>query len=175
MNTSRKILFAVAAVGALGAASSAFAQATDTKSATASVVVINPIKLAVNTTPLSFGRVVLDGTANDATVTVGADGTLGTVAHATEVDATGTNAPSVPTFTVTGQANQAYTIAMAPTFTIGQTSGLLTVVNSLSTQGVSTLSSSGTDSFKVGGTLTIPQGTSANTYNGSVSVTVTYQ
>lgn len=170
MNTSRKLLFAISAIAATAAASSAFAQASASASANASVQVIAPITITPTGT-LSFGRVVLDGGATDATITVAPGATTATATHATEV-AGGTI--STPSFHVGGESGQAYNIVLTPSFTIGANSAALgSLLTSLPSNALT--STVGGPDFTVGGTLTVPKGTAANTYSGTIGVTVTYQ
>jgi hypothetical protein len=169
MNTSRKLLFAAAALAATAVASSASAQASATGSANASVQVIAPITITPAGT-LNFGRVVLDGTANAAVITLDPGATTATsISHATEV-AGGTI--STPSFHVGGEVGQAYTIVLTPAFTGATLSALKTSLASNAL--TNTVAADAANDFTVGGTLTIPSGTSAGTLNGTVGVTVTY-
>jgi hypothetical protein len=172
MNTSRKLLFAAAAIAATAAASSAFAQASASASANASVQVIAPITITPTGT-LSFGRVVLDGSGTDAVITVDPGATsvpAGNIAHATEVAG---GSVSTPSFHVGGEVGQAYNIVLTPAFTGATLSALKTSLASNAL--TNTVVAGAANDFTVGGTLTIPSGTAAGTLNGTVGVTVTYQ
>jgi len=170
MNTSRKLLLAAAAAAALSAmASSALAQASSSASATAAVTVVTPINIA-STGSLNFGRVVLDGTANDASLVLHTgDSSLASPVHATAV--TGT-AVSTPTFTLKGEPGQLYDMTVTPSLIIGG-SNRLTVTGGYGTGATNLTVAGATVPFVY--TLAVPSGTAATTYSGTVSVSVTYE
>ncbi|HEV2531482.1 DUF4402 domain-containing protein [Phenylobacterium sp.] len=170
MKTSRKLLLAgVAAMAATAMASSALAQNTSTASVTAAATVISPINISA-TGSLNFGRVVLDGSANDASLVLHTgDTSLSSPTNATAVAGT---AVSTPVFTVKGQAGQAYDMTVTPSLVIGG-SNRLSVTGGFGT-GATNLTVAGvTVPFVY--TLAVPAGTAAATYNGTVTVSVTYE
>jgi len=170
MNTSRKLLLAAAATIVLSTvATSALAQATSSASATAAVTVVTPINIAA-TGSLNFGRVVLDGTANAASLVLHTgDTALASPVHATAV--TGTSV-TTPTFTVKGEPGQLYDMTVTPSLVIGG-SNRLTVTGGYGT-GATNLTVAGA-TVPLVYTLAVPSGTAAATYNGTVTVSVTYE
>lgn len=172
MNTSRKLLLGAAgAIAVMASASSALAQHSVSASASASVSIARPIAIS-SSGSLSFGRIILDGSANAATVVLTPAGGV-TTSNATQASS---GTISVPTFSVSGEGGQSYTIALAAAgFTGGVTLGNLT--SSVSTPGAlsGSAGSAGAQQFTVGGTITVPAGTTAGAYSGTVTATVAYQ
>lgn len=173
MNTSRKLLLAGgAAVVATAMASSAFAQASATTSATASVTVFQPITVTKNT-DLAFGRVIR--TSSTATVyTVSeVDGTT-SATGGNGIFTTGGGTPGRATFTVNGEGAQTFTIASdASVVANGITINLVksAATGTLDgTLGVGT----GTATFGVGGNVTLTSASPTGTASGSFNVTVAY-
>ncbi len=135
-------------------------------SGSATATIVSPIVLTHNTGSLSFatfttgtgGTVVVDS-AGTATAT----GDVGLVPGATG---------SADSFSVTGDASRSYSIT-----TGGGTVGNGTSTMSFSTSpsaASQTLSSGGTGSFTVGGTLTVAGTETGGNYTGSYSATVAY-
>jgi spore coat protein U-like protein len=169
MNTSRKLLLiAASAIAVSAVASSALAQATSSASATAAVTVVTPINIA-STGALDFGRVVLDGTANDATLVMTTGSTTVTPTHATVVAG---GSAAYPTFTLKGQPGQLYDMTVTPSLTIASLNRLA-VSGGYGTGATNLTTAGATVPFVY--TLTVPQGTAAGTYNGTVTVSVTYE
>ncbi|HEV2531483.1 DUF4402 domain-containing protein [Phenylobacterium sp.] len=170
MNTSRKLLLAGAtAIAAAAVASSALAQATSSASATAAVTVVTPINIAA-TGSLNYGRVVLDGSANAASLVLHTgDTSLASPTNATAVAGT---AVTTPTFTVKGQPGQLYDMVVTPSLIIGG-SNRLTVTGGYGV-GATNLTLAGA-TVPLVYTLAVPSGTAAATYTGTVTVSVTYE
>ena len=91
--------------------------------------------------------------------------------------------PTNAAYTVNGTKSSTYTLSLPPSITVTETSGSTTMsITSLrarfsgasSDATVSTLSSAGTDSFTVAGTLTVPVGQAGGLYTGSFDVSVDY-
>jgi len=169
MNTSRKLLLiAASAIAVSAVASSALAQNTSSASTTAAVTVISPIHVSVTGT-LNFGRVVLDGSANAASLVLNTGDT--TVAATNAVAVAGTTV-STPSFKLSGQTGQAYDTTVTPSLIIGG-SNRLTVTGAPPAASVD-LTTTPTEVPLVY-TLAVPSGTTAGTYSGTVTVAVAYE
>jgi len=154
--------------------------------ANASAQLLIPMTIAVGTSSLNFGTII-QTTANTAgTVVMPATNT--TITY-TELFAattlTGIINPTRGSFSVTGTPNESFAIVLPDNITLTNTtsaakSETLTVsalVSSFADAAhslISTLSSNGTGSFTVGGTLTIPAGQMGGSYAGDYAVTVDY-
>lgn len=167
-NAFRLTLLALAVAGA-GSAIAAEQIATSTGT------VVAPIQLA-KTADLSFGNFAAGSTPG--TVTLGTDGTRGVTGGVVGL----TSPSSAAQFDVTGQADATYGItvnatalsfggnAMAFAPAIALTAGTA----STGTVSSGTLSAGGTQSFYVGGVLSVAANQVAGTYSGTVTATVEY-
>ncbi|MDB5443208.1 MAG: hypothetical protein JWP86_375 [Phenylobacterium sp.] len=183
MHTSRKLLLAGgAAIVATAMASSAFAQASATTSATASITVFQPITITKNS-DLTFGRVIRTSStptiftvsaANGGTSTSGGNG----------IFTSGGGTPARATFTVNGEGGQAFNILSDATVVangntinlVAQGFGAPVSTTNTSTGTISgTLGSSGSTTFGVGGNVTLSSTSPTGVASGSFNVTVTYQ
>ena len=168
MKRIRNICATAVMVLACGA-DAAFAQATATSSANASIV--TAIGLS-NTVALDFGDVVAGATAG--TGVVGSAGARSNTGGATLGNASGAAAAS---FNVTGAANATYAITLPSSTTVstgGTTPVTMTVNTFTKSVTTGTLSASGTGSFKVGATLQVGASQALGAYTGSFTVTVAY-
>ena len=158
--------FVLAAVAVALSSGSAYA-ATANGSATAEVVA--PITLThTAAATINFGMID-PGAGGSVTVTAG---NVRTASGVTLLAAG--PASSADAFTVGGGANRGYTIGTAAgtvTNAGGVTMNFTTTPSALT----STLSVGGTDSFTVGGTLTVVAGQATGSYTGSYVATVLYQ
>ena len=166
----KKLLISAGALAALALSTPAFAAASNTAQADATVNIVSPLALT-NTSPLNFGTVI--GPFNGETVEVDTAGgrTCGGLL------CSGNASVSAANFDVTnGTASQALTVTVDPSVTLtGSVSGSLDV--DLTTDvptGVST-DASGNATFGVGGSLAIPSGTADGVYTGTFNVSVQYQ
>jgi hypothetical protein len=173
MNTSRKFLLAGgAAIVATAIASSAFAQASATTSASASITVFQPITIT-KTADLAFGRVIRTSTT-PTIYTIAASNGATSVSGGNGIFTAGGGTPGRATFTVNGEGGQAFNIVSDPTVVAnGNTINLVTsgAVGTLS----GTLGSAGSTTFGVGGNVTLSSTSPTGVASGSFNVTVTYQ
>jgi hypothetical protein len=174
------MLFAVIVMMA-GLTTSLMAQTSKTVTTDAGAKLIVPMTLT-QTSPLHFGTINL---------LVGAGGTVVLPSNSTTRTFTGgvvasTVAPVATNaaYNVTGTKNTTYALTLPATITVTETLGssatmiisdLLARFNGASGDAiVSTLSIAGTDSFTLGGTLTIAASQVAGIYAGTFNVTVDY-
>lgn len=161
----KKIVLAVLA-GTVAMPALAAPGDTATTQGTATAQVVAPIAITHNAgAALSFGTMTA---GNGGLVRVDAAG-AGTVSGEVRLVAGGTT--SADAFTVTGDANRAFSITTGNgTVTAGANSMAFTTTAAAS----GTLNASGTTSFRVGGTLTVASNQAAGSYTGSYNATVTY-
>jgi Domain of unknown function (DUF4402) len=154
----------------------ALADQTSTATANATATVIQPIAIAT-TSGLVFGNLAVGATggtvavgANDAVTIAGASNTI--------TQPAGNNgSPLAAVFAVTGAANFTYAITLPANSSVTISSGgnsmaVNDFVSSPSTTG--TLSAGGTQTLKVGATLTVGNNQAAGSYTGTFDVTVAY-
>lgn len=166
----RNLLVSALALPMLLVAGSAFAQQNqDTASASASVEIVEAITITtVNN--LHFGDVVAGATAGTVVVTdAGVRSATGGVTLGQDTDV----APA--TFTVTGDADGTYTIALPSSTTITSGADNMTVdVFTSNPDGTGTLPG-GTATLSVGATLNVGDSQPSGTYTGTFDVTVAYE
>jgi len=164
----KKLLISAGALAATALSTPAFAVATNTATANATVNIVSPLTLT-NNTGLDFGTVV--GPFNGETVRVASDGTRtcgGLTCSGTTV--------SAANFTVSGgtaSQNLALTVDPSVTLTSGSNSLSVDLTTDLPT-GLATDTNGGA-TFGVGGSLVIPAGTSDGVYSGTFNVQVDYE
>ncbi len=173
-----KKIFAIAVLSAgLLSEASAFAQAANTATTTASggVTIIRPITID-KTADLDFGRIVKPATGSGTvTITNGSD--LVTAASGA------VRLPGITTsqakFTIDGEGGQALNLTVPATFDITNGVDTFTVTTNNNLGATPTLSnalgSAGSASLLVGGTFALPAAASTARYTGIFSVTVSYQ
>jgi hypothetical protein len=166
-----KLLLALLATAALAAGTgTAHAQST-TGSGNIDAEILTPLTIN-ESTRMNFGRVV--SSASGGTVTILAASDTANVTGG--VVALGTN-PSIArgVFAITGTGNQPYTVTL-PASPVNVTSGASTMsVGTFTIQGgTSRTLSSGTDTLRLGATLTLGPNQAAGVYTGIYSVTVSY-
>ncbi len=163
-----KLLISAGALAALALTTPAFA-ATPANQATANATVniVSPLTLTKNT-DLDFGTVV--GPFTGSTVEMSMAG----VRNCGALTCAGT--PTAASFTVTGSDNQTVTLTIPAAVTLnGSVSGTLSLDLTTDKPGNQTLSSTGSATFGLGGTLTIPTGTVDGVYSNTFDVTANYQ
>jgi hypothetical protein len=182
-NNMKKSLFTFATILLLaGITTNTFAQTSATvNGTTAGAKLIKPLTLT-QTSPLHFGTInVLTGAGG--TVTLPSNST-------TRVFSAGVSASTVAplatnaAYDVTGTKNVTYALTLPSNITVTETitgSATMTIdsltarFNGASGDAItSTLSATGTDSFTVGGTLTIAPGQEGGIYAGTFNVTIDY-
>lgn len=164
-------------VAALLAATTAFAGTvtgtnTATNSQASAKLKIRKAITLTNNADLDFGGVVVAGAAA-STMTLTPANSLSTTGA--DILATfGTTAAGA--FTVGGTANATYAINAIPGISITSAATPLTPVGVTFTtsKATGTLNASGSDTFTVGGTASIPTPVTGGDYTGTFSVTVLY-
>ncbi len=162
----KKLLISAGAIGALALSTPAFAATSNSATANATVNIVSPLQLT-NNSGLNFGTVVGPFTGSVVRVSNAGSRTCGSL--------TCSGTPSAANFTATGTASQNLKVTVDPSVTM--TSGANSLSVDLSTDlptGVAT-NSSGTATFGVGGSLTIPANTPDGLYTGTFNVSVDYQ
>ncbi len=146
--------------------------------ANASATVIRPIAItADNASPLSFGNIVAGG---GGTVVIDAAASPTPVLTGVTRPGTQVGTISAAKFDVSGEGGFTYAItlpAAARTLTSGSdTMSVASFTSSVGATGTlsGSLGSAGTQSFYVGGTLTVVSAQAAGTYVGTVPVSVDY-
>ncbi len=166
-----KISLILVAMVAFGATS--FAQQTSVAHVATNARIITPINI-VGVDALEFGDIAVDAT-NGGTVTISTAGVASTTGDVTLPNSGATR--SQATFTVTGEANQTYSITLTNA-TVVITDGthnmnVSTFVTDPTPTG--TLNGSGTQTLNVGGTLTVAAGQASGTYTNATDLEVTVQ
>ncbi len=145
--------------------STAFAASVN---ASATVVIIAPITLT-KTADLNFGTVA--PTTSAGTVVMSPSG----VRTGTNVILSTLGAGNAAGFTVTGNPNSTFSVTLPTSISLTGAGPSMTVNNFTSSLTTSpALSSSGSSTFKVGGTLAVRANQSVGTYTGTFTVTVNY-
>jgi len=153
----------------VGLGQSAFAQASATANASATIV---PAITISKTADLQFGLIVA---GPGGTVLIGTDSSRSVNGPA---GLTNASFPvSAASFTVSGQANLAFSISLPTSATLTGPSSASMTVNAFSSNpsGSGTIGSGGTLAFAVGGTLTVGAAQTPGAYTGTFTVTVNYQ
>lgn len=172
MKSFGKILIAGLMMGGLSAP--AFAQATDSKSTTASITIIRPIVLT-KVTDLAFGTVTrpTSGT-NTITMSTSSDTPTTTTANSLVTGSSRSRA----SYTVSGETGQTVAISLsASTIQLTRSGGAETLDLTLDLAHSSDTLAGNAFSFGtlyVGGAIDIPSSTVSGAYSGSFTTTVAY-
>lgn len=167
---------ALGAVLVMGLSQNASAQASASKSANGSAMIVTAIAIS-KVQDLSFGVIVSDATGG--TVTVSEDGTRSTSGPVLLTQSMTGSTVQQAKFTVTGATDYVYTITL-PTSAVtltgtGTTPPTMTVDTFTSDpSGTGTLTL-GTSTLEVGAKLHVGAAQAAGAYTGTFSVTVAYQ
>jgi len=163
-----KLLISAGALAATALSTPAFAAATNTATANATVNIVSPLTLT-NNTGLDFGTVV--GPFSGQTVRISTAG----VRNCGGLTCSGTTV-SAANFTVSGgTANQALALTVDPSVSLTSGANSLTVDLTTDLPTGLVTNASGGATFGVGGSLAIPAGTSDGVYSGTFNVRVDYQ
>jgi len=159
-----------AAIAMIAFTTNAVAQSSATTTAASSATVITPIAIA-KTIDLNFGNLV--ATTSGGTVTVAPDGTR--TGHAATIAGNQNGTISAAEFTVTGETDFTYAITLpASPFVVAHTDltemSVGTFVSTPSTTGVLAL---GTQTLKVGATITLIGGETSGAYTNASDLAVT--
>ena len=176
MKTLTKIFAAI--VFLVGCSFTVVAQnAGASANATASVTIINPIAIS-QTSDLNFGVLSVQ-TSVDGKCILATDG-VRTALGGVNLPSSGATAKNA-SFAVTGEANTTYAIILPSTVILNNGTHRMEInamsarFNGKTTDAVtSTLNASGSDSFNVGGTLSVFAAQNVGTYEGTFPVTVAY-
>jgi hypothetical protein len=182
-NIMKKSLFTFATILLLaGFTTNTFAQTSATVTGTsAGAKLIKPLTLT-QTSPLHFGTInVLTGAGG--TVKLPSNSTTRVFSAGVSESTVAPNATNAA-YNVTGTKNVTYALGLPESITVTETitgSATMTIdsltarFNGAGTDAVtSTLSATGTDSFTVGGTLTIAPSQEGGIYAGTFNVTIDY-
>lgn len=166
----KKLILSLAIVG-IAAGTASAQQDTDFASASASATIVQAISIT-KTADLQFGKIVA---TNAGTVTIEPDG------DRTFTGVTFGNSALVATaaeFTVTGEANATYSIALPADGVVILSNGTETMAVdgfvSNPAAGVNGLLTLGTQDISVGATLTVASGQMVGVYTDTFDVTVSY-
>lgn len=166
----KRITLVIAIILIFGISNQVKAQNSATDSANASVTLITPISIT-KTADLNFGTFVASSSSGTITITPG--GTVSVSGGVTEISG---GDKSAATFTVAGETGQSYVITLPTTGVALNSSieGESLMLNAFTSNPTDT-GIVGTDgTISVGGTLTIPADSKADTYTGTFDVTVNY-
>ena len=166
------------AISSFGIASAASAATTDSAEVTAEILTALSVDVDPLDDTLNFGTIADGGIAGPTDLVVGTDGAL--VACPANLVCGGTT--DAPTFNITGLTGMTVDVSFVnATETLNHTG--VPPVGMLSTLQAGTFTNDlvgssivldGTDSFTVGGTLTVDTNQAPGVYVGSVSVSVVY-
>jgi len=149
--------------------------------ATSSATIVTPIKIT-HVANLNFGNLTVGTTGGDITLTPA--GTLTGETGTVKAPKSGEGSVTAAEFTVEGQANYVYTISVLPaSVTLKDVNGTGTHTMTLTNWATTPTptgqldASAGSQTLKVGGTLTLSGSQAAGSYKGTedISVTVNYQ
>lgn len=171
----KRLLVSAAMLGLLSSASAFAAGPTASVSTGADATVVAPISITnvVNgtTTKLSFGQIAANTSAGH--VSVSATGAVSSTDVPTLVAPGSTG--SVPTFTVGGSPNLAYTGTVPASVTLTGPAGSTAMTAALTKSGGSaSLNASGQDTFTLTGILAVGANQAPGSYTGTFSVTAAY-
>lgn len=174
MKTVRKLAIGVGALSAM--TSIAHAQNSSTASASGSATIIQPIS-ATSTSNLAFGTIVKPNDATTATVTVDTSGNRSITGTAAALGtATAAN------FAIVGEGGSAYNLTLPTTIPLVSGTNTLVVAATSSSAGSGILGGVGasigttaTNTFGIGGSFAISNGTASGAYTGTFTVTANYQ
>jgi hypothetical protein len=154
----------------LGFSADSFAQTSATATATATI--ITPIGIA-NNADLSFGNIAVNPTAAGGSVTLPASINPARTVTGGVTLPTISGTVQAAKFTVTGSGSTAYSISI-PAISLSNGTNSMALVPNCSTSLTTGALSGGTETFYVGGVLTVGATQAVGAYTGTVTVTVNY-
>ena len=140
--------------------------------------IIHPLQLTQSKT-LDFGKVSLKVATNAATIRIPAIAPSTPMLANAVIASPSTATPAI--FTLTGEPRRAYTLTAPSSVLTAPGNHLVTGLTFWTQSGGSgtsvtgTLSATGTDTLRIGATLTLPKGVAQATYTATVPITVAYQ
>jgi hypothetical protein len=171
MKNLKKVLAASIVFVAFTTASKAQSSGTATSTAT----IVTPIAIT-KTADMNFGNIAVTATGGTVVLPAATSSPVRTTTGGVTLPAT-TGTVTSAAFSVTGSNSYTYAITL-PSTAVTLTSGSNTMSAATFTSSVgatSALSSSGSDAFAVGATLTVAANQAAGTYlSGNFTVTVNY-
>ncbi len=184
-NSIKKLLLGGAAVLALGMGQDALAQATDNDSITTEAVVVAGIDV-VGVLELDFGSFVPDAGGDTITIDTAGARTVGGTSFLVASDP-----GQAGTFTIDADEDTAFNLLAAPSVLTGPGADMTISTVSVSggdggtttapdlvaaaVSGFSTTATGTPETFTVGGTLVVGAGQVAGLYNGTLTLTATYE
>lgn len=174
MNTVRKLAIGVGALSAM--TSIAHAQDSSTATASGSATIIQPISASA-TAPLAFGTIVKPTDASTATVSVDNSGTRSITGSAAAL-----GSATAAGFAIVGEGGSSYTVSVPSSIDLVAGTNTLVVTTTNNSTGGGILGGAGasigttqTNTFGVGGSFNISNGTASGAYTGTFTVTANYQ
>jgi Domain of unknown function (DUF4402) len=167
---------AIASAIALTASTQVLAGQSSSASASASATIIQPIAIA-KTADLVFGNLAVGATGGTVAISTANAVTIGGAGNAISQPTNGSGNPAAAGFTVTGESGMTYAISLPVdgTVTLADAAAHTMSVNAFTSNvGATGTLTGGTQTLKVGATLTVGNSQAAGTYSGSFSVTVAY-
>lgn len=159
----------LAAGGLLLTSSSLVLGGTTTKSVTGSVQITGYTALAISTSSnLSFGKVTIPSSGTGSVIATADASPTFTPSGLSEICAGG--ACTGAAFAVTGQASSSVALTLPASVTLASGSNSLTVTLSMDQAATASLSSTGSLTVHVGGTLVVPAGKAQGSYSGSFTL-----
>lgn len=134
---------------------------------TADALVIKPLAIEVDPTPLSFGGIV-SGPAGTVTVDV----TFGTLSSTGGIQTVVPSAHSQSFFSVTGEGNRAFNTTVDSSVTLSNGTDSMTA--DLTSSNTSPLNAGGFGLIAMGGTLSVGANQASGSYTGTYNVSVDY-
>lgn len=172
MHKRNILIAAVSAVAMAALAGEAFAAGQVQATASATAQIIAPFSLT-KTADMNFGIVVRPSDASSTTMTLNANDQVTASGGGTGATAGGT--VTTAKFTLAGAPNDGYTTTQAVVMAGGSTGITITAATPVAGNGVyGTIPAGGSQTLLVGGSFTMDNNTLAQTYSGTLTLTVNY-
>lgn len=184
-NSIKKLLLGGAAVLALGIGQDALAQATDSDSITTEAVVVAGVDV-VGVNELDFGSFVPDAGGDTITIDTAGTRSVGGTSFLVTSDP-----GQVGTFTIDADQDTAFNLLATPSTLTGPGTAMTISAVSVSggdgttttsaditgsaVSGFSTTATGTPETFSIGGSLVVGASQAAGTYNGTLTLTATYE